>query len=74
MIFQLIAPANANLLVPAHRIVEGEKIEARRWQTHTSDDTLFVDFEAEVTYHQERELFTKFATLNAKVEARPSRA
>jgi hypothetical protein len=33
-----------------------------------------VDFEAEVSYHQERELFTKFGALNAKVEARPLRA
>ncbi len=74
MTFQLIAAANADLLVPAHRIVEAAKIEARRWQTHTSDGTLIVDFEAEVTYHQERELFTKFAALNAKVEARPMRA
>jgi hypothetical protein len=74
MTFQLVGAANADLLVPAHRIVEGEKIEARRWQTHQTDDELFVDFEAEVTYHQERELFTKFAALNAKVEARPMRA
>jgi putative Mg2+ transporter-C (MgtC) family protein len=73
MTFQLIAAANADLLVPAHRIVEGAKIEARRWQTRIIDDTLIVDFEAEVTYHQERELFTKFAALNAKVEARPMR-
>jgi uncharacterized membrane protein YhiD involved in acid resistance len=74
MIFQLIAPANSDLLIPAHRIVEGAKIEARRWQTHQLNDELIVDFEAEVTYHQERELFTKFSTLNAKVEARPSHA
>ena len=62
------------LATPAHRIVEASKIEARRWQTHRSEDELIVDFEAEVTYHQERELFTKFAALNAKVEARPLRA
>jgi len=74
MTFQLIAASNADLLVPAHRIVEASKIEARRWQTHQSEDELIVDFEAEVTYHQERELFTKFAGLNAKVEARPMRA
>jgi hypothetical protein len=74
MTFQLIAAANADLLVPAHRIVEGAKIEARRWQTHTIDNTLIVDFEAEVTYHHERELFTKFAALDARVEARPMRA
>jgi uncharacterized membrane protein YhiD involved in acid resistance len=70
MTFQLIAVANSDLLVPAHRIVEAAKIEARRWQTHELNDELIVDFEAEVSYHQERELFTKFAALNAKVEAR----
>jgi putative Mg2+ transporter-C (MgtC) family protein len=74
MTFHLIAAANADLLVPAHRIVEGEKIEARRWQTQQTGDELIVDFEAEVTYHQERELLTKFGALNAKVEARPLRA
>jgi len=74
MTFQLIAAANADLLVPAHRIVEGEKVEARRWQTQQIDDELFVDFDAAVSHHQERALFTKFAALNAKVEARPLRA
>jgi hypothetical protein len=74
MTFQLMAPANSDLLVPAHRIVEGAKLEARRWQTHQVNDELIVDFDAEVTYHQERDLFTRFAALNAKVESRPSRA
>jgi putative Mg2+ transporter-C (MgtC) family protein len=74
MTFQLIAAANSDLLDPTHRIVEDAKIEARRWQTQQIGDELFVDFDAEVSYHQERELFTRFAALNAKVEARPSRA
>jgi putative Mg2+ transporter-C (MgtC) family protein len=74
MTFQLIAAANSDLLVPAHRIVEGEKIEARRWQTQQIGDELLVDFDAEVSYHQERELFTKFSALNASVEVRPMRA
>ena len=74
MTFQLMAPANSDLLAPAHRIVEDAKIEARRWQTQQVNDELIVDFEAEVSYHQERDLFTKFAALNAKVEARPLRA
>jgi putative Mg2+ transporter-C (MgtC) family protein len=73
MTFQLMAPANSDLLAPAHRIVEDAKIEARRWQTQQVNDELIVDFEAEVSYHQERDLFTKFAALNAKVEARPLR-
>jgi hypothetical protein len=33
-----------------------------------------VDFEAEVTFPQERELLTKFAALNAKVEVKPVRS
>ena len=74
MTFQLTAPAHADLLIPAHRIVEEAKIQARRWQTHKTDDGLVVDFEAEVTHPQERELFTKFGALNAKVECRPLRA
>src|SRR3984885_3583371 len=57
--FQLTVPVHAEVLVPAHKIAEDAGIEARRWQTHQSEDELIVDFEAEVTYHQERELFTK---------------
>jgi uncharacterized membrane protein YhiD involved in acid resistance len=73
--FELTVPAgHADLLVPAHRIVEETKIEARRWQTHKHDDCSIVDFEAEVTAPQERELLVKFVTLNAKVEIRPVRS
>jgi putative Mg2+ transporter-C (MgtC) family protein len=71
--FELTAPAHADLLAPAHRIVEEAKIQARRWQTHKTDDGRVVDFDAEVTYPQERELFTKFVALNARIEAHPSR-
>jgi hypothetical protein len=60
------------LLRSAHRIVEKRRIPARRRQTPKVDDAMVVDFEAEVTYPQQRELLTKFGTLNAKVEVRPS--
>jgi putative Mg2+ transporter-C (MgtC) family protein len=74
MTFQLTVPAHTDVLAPAHRIVEAAKIEGRRWQTHKSDEGAVVDFEAEVTGPQERELLTKFAELNAKVEIRPMRS
>jgi hypothetical protein len=75
MTFQLTSStASAELLMSAHRIVEDARIPARRWQTHKVDDAMVVDFEAEVTYPQERELLTKFGTLNAKVEVRPSQS
>jgi uncharacterized membrane protein YhiD involved in acid resistance len=71
MTFQLTCPAHTEVLAPAHRIVEEAKIDARRWQTHKTAECSIVDFEAEVTTPQERELLTKFAQLNAKVEIRP---
>jgi uncharacterized membrane protein YhiD involved in acid resistance len=73
MTFQLTSSvAPADLLISAHKIVEEARVPARRWQTHKADGAMIVDFEAEVTYPQERELITKFGTLNAKVEVRPS--
>ena len=73
MTFQLTSSlAPADLLMSAHKIVEEARVPARRWQTHKNDGAMVVDFEAEVSYPQERALLTKFGTLNAKVEVRPS--
>ena len=73
MTFQLTSSvAPADLLISAHKIVEEAGVPARRWQTHKDDGAMIVDFEAEVTYPQERELLTKFVTLNAKIEVHPS--
>jgi putative Mg2+ transporter-C (MgtC) family protein len=74
MTFQLTSSvAPEDLLMSAHKIVEEARVLARRWQTHKADGTMVVDFEGEVSYPQERELLTKFGTLNAKVEVHPSR-
>jgi len=73
MTFQLTSSvAPSDLLMAAHKIVEEVRISARHWQTRKVDDAMVVDFEAEVSYPQERELLTKFGTLHAKVEVRPS--
>jgi uncharacterized membrane protein YhiD involved in acid resistance len=75
MVFQLTSSvAPSELLIAAHKIVEEARISARHWQTRKLDNAMLVDFEAEVTYPQEREPLTKFGTLNAKVEVRPSHA
>lgn len=73
MTFQLASPGKADILSVAHHIVEDAKIQARRWRTHRVDDEFMVDFEADVTYHQERELLSRFAALDAKIEVRPLR-
>jgi uncharacterized membrane protein YhiD involved in acid resistance len=73
MTFQLTSSvAPEDLLMSAHKIVEEARVPARRWQTHKADGTMVVDFEGEVSDPQERELLTKFGTLNAKVEVHPS--
>jgi uncharacterized membrane protein YhiD involved in acid resistance len=73
MTFQLTSSvAPADLLMSAHKIVEEARVPARRWQTHKDEGAMVVNFEAEVSYPQERALLTKFGALNAKIEMHPS--
>ena len=55
-------------------IVDDLGINTRRWNTHRTDGGLLVEFEAEVTVPQERDLVTRLGALNARCEARPIRA
>lgn len=55
------------------RIVDELGINTRRWNTHRSDGVLVVEFDAEVTVPQERDLVTRLGALNARCEARPIR-
>jgi len=55
------------------RIVDELGINTRRWNTHRSDGVLVVEFDAEVTVPQERDLVTRLGALNAHCEARPIR-
>ena len=55
------------------RIVDELGINTRRWHTHRTDGVLLVEFEAEVTVPQERDLVTRLGALNAHCEARPMR-
>jgi putative Mg2+ transporter-C (MgtC) family protein len=55
------------------RIVDELGINTRRWNTHRSDGVLLVEFDAEVTEPQERDLVTRLGALNAHCEARPMR-
>jgi hypothetical protein len=52
-------------------MVEEAGLHTRRWHTYRSDDGLVVEFEAEMTVPQERDLVTRLGALKARCEARP---
>lgn len=52
------------------RIVDEIGIRTRSWDSHRTDGGLIVEFEAEVTVPQQRELLTRLGALDARCEAR----
>jgi putative Mg2+ transporter-C (MgtC) family protein len=71
MNFRLIAE-DASVLPRAHKIVEEAEIAAQHWHTHRGDDGIVVEFDANVTYLQERELMAKLAELKVRCDMRPA--
>ena len=74
MSFRVTAAAGADTIEKVRRIVDKIGIRTRSWDTHPTDDGVLVEFEAEVTVPQERDLVTRLGALNARCEARPVRA
>jgi putative Mg2+ transporter-C (MgtC) family protein len=70
MTFRLVTE-DPTVLLRAHQIVEQSGIQARRWHTHRSDEGSVVEFDADVTYPQERELMEKLAALKVRCDVRP---
>jgi uncharacterized membrane protein YhiD involved in acid resistance len=57
----------------ARQIVHEIGIRTRIWNTRKTDEGMLLEFEAEVTVPQQRDLLTRLAELNAQCEARPIR-
>jgi putative Mg2+ transporter-C (MgtC) family protein len=55
------------------QIVDEIGIHTRTWYTRRTDEGLLVEFEAEVTVPQQRDLLKRLGELNAQCEARPIR-
>ncbi|HXJ17322.1 MAG TPA: MgtC/SapB family protein [Candidatus Polarisedimenticolia bacterium] len=55
------------------RIVHEIGIRTRIWNTRKTDEGLLLEFEAELTVPQQRELLKRIAELNVKCESRPIR-
>lgn len=56
-----------------HQLVQNAGIEPRHWQTHKTDEGLVVEFDAEVTTPQERQLLAKLSTAHTHCEVRTLR-
>jgi putative Mg2+ transporter-C (MgtC) family protein len=70
MTFRITASSGPEATAKAHRIVEEAGLEPHRWQTRTADGQTSIEFEAEVTVKQERDLLVRLADLKGHVEAR----
>jgi uncharacterized membrane protein YhiD involved in acid resistance len=72
MTFTLTAgPGDPNILNQVHEIVQQTRIPAQRWKTHKSHVGAIIEFDADVTLPQERDLLNRLAALNVHSEAHP---
>jgi hypothetical protein len=71
MSFRLTGGNVAGLGDKVMRVVEEAGIEARRWHSHATGEGLFVEFDAQVTYEQQRDLLAKLMALGVHCDARP---
>ncbi len=74
MNFRLTCPRTGNPAQRVRGIIDDMRISARRWQTHETDDSTLVEFDAEVTTTQERDLLARLGPLSTHTEVRPIRA
>ncbi len=56
-----------------HQLVQDAGVDPRHWQAHKTDAGMVVDFDAEVTTPQERELLAKLAGAHTHCEVRTVR-
>lgn len=73
MTFRLLAQGGRQFVERAHQIVQDGGITAHRWQTRSVGDETSVEFDADVTLLQERDLLAKLSVLGVHCEVRPQR-
>jgi putative Mg2+ transporter-C (MgtC) family protein len=73
MSFRVSAAGGADMVSRVRQIVDELGLQTRRWHTNKTDQGPLVEFEAEVTVPQERDLVTRLGALNAHCEARSVR-
>lgn len=70
--FRITAPPdNGDAVGRVRQIVETAGIHTRRWHTYKTDEGMLIEFEAEVTVQQERDLITRLGALKVHSEVHP---
>lgn len=69
--FRLAAKDGRDFVNRAHQFIIDAGIEPRSWRAHSSDVETTVEFEADVTKPQERQLLTRFSQIGVRCDARP---
>jgi putative Mg2+ transporter-C (MgtC) family protein len=73
MTFRLTSSAGRELVDQAHRIVQEAHVPAHRWQVRTVGGQISIEFDAETTLPQERELLAKLSATGAHCEVASQR-
>lgn len=69
--FKLFTGGATPLVDRAHHLVEDAGIEPQRWHAHTTVEGTTVEFDANITIPQERDLLSGLTALGVHCEARP---
>lgn len=68
--FRITAPGNSDVLKRLHLMVDEVGIPTHRWHNYPNDDNSIIEFEAEVSVPQERDLMTRLDALKLRAESR----
>ena len=71
MSFRIMAPGDAAAVERVRKIIEEAGLRTRRWHTARTDEGLMIEFDAEMTVPQERDLVTRIGDLKVRCEVHP---
>ena len=74
MNFRIFAPEAGNLVERVRQIADDMAIEPRNWRADKIERGFLIEFDAEVTVPEERELVKRVSALHVQAEVRPVRA
>jgi len=71
--FHVTVPSEPDMISKIHQIVSGMGVETRTWKSNQIGSDLVVDFDAEVTFPQERKLLERLGSAHGQLEVRAIR-
>lgn len=71
MAFHLVAPGGREMVNRAHQFIIEAGVEPRSWNARTTPEETVLEFEADVTMPQERQILTHFTQVGVRCDAHP---